>query len=207
MKSIKYLIVFSLVFTCLQSTFAQMNDGAQFGIKAGINGANLYDDAKAQDKKSRIGYTTGVFGQFPLGQGRFSIRPELLFSAKGSSLSFQSDTTQKLKLSYVELPVSIQWHVFGFLNVHTGFYASLLADSNGKLKDANGNAVSLDFKNSDYSNIDYGWHLGTGLDLGNLGIHLRVTRGLKGIAKDQSVKDYLGSLKNATWALTVGWAF
>lgn len=79
MKSIKYLIVFSLVFTCLQSTFAQMNDGAQFGIKAGINGANLYDDAKAQDKKSRIGYTAGVFGQFRLGRAVFPSARTVVF--------------------------------------------------------------------------------------------------------------------------------
>lgn len=184
-----------------------MNDGFRFGLVAGVNGTSLYDDARAADKKSRIGYTAGVFGQFPLGKGRFSIRPELLFSAKGATFNFQDSTRPDIKLSYVELPVSLQWHLLGFLNIHAGVYASLLADSNGKLKDANGNPVSFNFDKSNYSNIDYGYHFGTGLDMGNLGVHLRVTRGLKGIAQDSSLKDYLGDLKNATWALTLGWAF
>ena len=186
---------------------AQMNDGFRFGLVAGINGANLYDDARAEDKKSRIGYTAGLFGQFPLAKGRFSIRPELLFSTKGASFDFQSGNRPDIKLSYVELPVALQWHLFAFLNLHAGMYGSLLANSEGKLTDANGNPLSFNFSKSDYSNIDYGYLLGGGLDLGNLGIHLRVTRGLKEVADKGSIQDYVGNLKNATWSLTLGWAF
>ncbi|MBL7828351.1 MAG: PorT family protein [Saprospiraceae bacterium] len=189
------------------NSFAQMNDGARFGIKLGVNGANLYDDIRAEDKKARIGYTAGVFGQFPLGKGRFSLRPELLFSAKGAAFDFQNGTRPEVKLSYVELPISLQWQLFGFLNLHGGMYASLLADANGKLTDANGNPVSFNFDKSDYSNVDYGWHLGGGLDIGNIGLHLRVSRGLKEVAEENSLQDYLGNLKNATWALTASWAF
>ena len=86
-------------------------------------------------------------------------------------------------------------------------YASLLANSEGKLKDANGNAISFDFDKSNYSNIDYGYQVGGGLDLGSLGIHFRVSRGLKEVSNKGSIQDYLGNLKNATWSLTLGWAF
>jgi hypothetical protein len=208
MKTIaKYSLI--AVFACLNlhTASAQMNDGAQFGIVAGVNGANLYDDARAEDKKARIGYTAGLFGQFPLVKGRLSIRPELLFTTKGASFDFTGNTRPDIKLSYVELPVSLQWHVFGFINLHAGMYAALLADSEGKIKDANGNAISFNFDKSNYSNIDYGYQLGTGLDVGNLGIHLRVTRGLKEVADKGSIQDYVGNLKNATWSLTLGWAF
>lgn len=205
--TLKYLL-FSAFFCCLCNTaIAQMNDGFRFGLVAGINGANLYDDARAADKKSRIGYSLGLFGQVPIVKGRFSIRPELLFSAKGASFDLQNGTRPELKLSYVELPVSVQWHLFGFFNVHAGMYASLLANSSGKLTDANGNAIDLDFTKKNFSNVDYGWHLGGGLDLGNIGLHFRVARGLKDVADGTAVKDYLGQLKNATWSLTLGWAF
>lgn len=203
----KYTLLFVLLSSCTQQVMAQMNDGARFGLVGGVNGASLYDDARAADKKARIGYTLGAFGQFPLGKGRFSIRPELLFAAKGSTFNFQDSTRPEIKLSYVELPISLQWHLFGFFNIHAGVYAALLADSQGKIKDANGNPISFNFDKSNYSNVDYGYQLGTGLDLGNLGIHLRVMRGLKGVAKDSSLQDYLGDLKNASWSLTLGWAF
>lgn len=208
MKQIlKYLLITGLFCYTSQTAFGQMNDGARFGFVAGINGANLYDDARANDKKTRIGYTAGIFGQFPIVKGRFSIRPELLFSAKGATYDFTNNFRTEVKLSYIELPLSVQWHIFGFLNVHAGMYASLLADSEGKLKDANGNALSFNFDKSNYSNIDYGYQLGTGLDLGSLGIHFRVSRGLKEVADKGSIQDYVGNLKNATWSLTLGWAF
>jgi Outer membrane protein beta-barrel domain len=185
---LKYLPIVFFFCLNLHTSNAQMNDGARFGLVAGINGASLYDDTHADDKKTRIGYTVGVFGQFPLVKGRLSIRPELLFSAKGATFNFMDSlsTRPKIKLSYVELPVSLQWHVFGFLN---------------------GNPLTFNFDKNDYSNIDYGFHVGAGLDLGNIGVHLRVTRGLKEVADKGSIKGYLGNLKNATWALTLGWAF
>jgi hypothetical protein len=211
MKTICKWLLLSALFS-LQGNLlsAQMNDGAQFGLVAGVNGSNLYDDARAEDKKTRIGYTLGVFGQFPLIKGRFSIRPELLFSSKGATFDFPgtgNTPRPEIKLSYVELPVSLQWHLFGFLNVNAGMYASLLANSEGKLTDANGNALVFDFNKNDYSNIDYGYQLGGGLDVGNFGVHLRVTRGLKEVAAGQLIQAYLGNLKNATWSLTLGLAF
>ncbi len=208
MKSpLKYFLLIIFLSTGMQAAKAQMNDGARFGIKAGINGANLYDDARADDKKSRIGYTAGIFGQFPIAKGKLSMRPELLFSAKGATFDFSSGSRPEVKLSYVELPVSLQWHIFGFLNVHAGMYGALLANSEGKIRDANGNVLNIDLRKNDYSNVDYGYQFGAGLDLGNLGIHLRVQRGLKEVADKGSVQDYLGNLKNASWALTLGYAF
>ena len=208
MKTIVFVPMALLMILCYSNRAnAQMNDGARFGLVAGVNGTNLYDDARAEDIKSRIGYTAGVFGQIPLLKGRFSLRPELLFAAKGASFDFLNGNRQDVKLSYVELPLSLQWHLLGFLNIHGGAYAALLANSDGEFTDANGNPLSVNFKNSDFSNVDYGWHIGGGLDLGNLGIHLRVSRGLKGVAGEGSIQDYIGNLKNASWALTLGWAF
>lgn len=204
--TIKLGLFAAFFFFNLNPSIAQMNDGFRFGIVGGVNGSNLYDDAHATDKKSRIGYTAGLFGQIPIVKGRFSIRPELLFSAKGATFDFQGGTRPDVKLSYVELPLSLQWHLFGFLNVNAGMYASLLADAEGKLKDANGNPIGLNFDKSNFNNIDYGWQLGGGLDFGSIGIHLRVSRGLKEVANNGSIQDYVGDLKNASWALTLGWA-
>jgi len=205
--ALKLLLIITLF--CLGHTtlVAQMNDGLRFGLTAGLNGSKLYDDARADDKKSRIAYTFGGFSQIPLGKGRFSLRPELLFTAKGASFDFDETTRSEVKLSYVELPVSLQWHLLVLLNVHAGMYASLLVDSKGKLKDANGNVIASDFDKNNFNTIDYGWHIGGGIDLGNMGLHLRVSRGLRGIAKEGSIQDYLGDLKNGNWALTYNWAF
>ena len=48
---------------------------------------------------------------------------------------------------------------------------------------------------------------GAGIDLGNIGIHARISRGLKSIGEKQTVSDYVGSLKNAAWAITLSYGF
>ena len=153
---------------------AQMTDGkALFGLKLGVNGANLYDDSKAEDKKSRIGFTGGAFVKIPLGGQRFSLRPELLFATKGADFDIANGTKQEVKLSYIELPLSLEMNL-AILNLHAGFYAGLLADSQGKFKDAQGNPItSFKLDKEDLEVFDYGWHVGAGLDLGNIGLHLK----------------------------------
>ena len=206
-KQFKYLVITCFLCLKMQAMMAQMNDGARFGLVAGISGSSLYDDTQADDKKKRIGYNLGVFGQFPLSKSRFSIRPELLFSTKGATFDFKNANRPKLKLSYVELPVSFQWHLIGILNLHAGMYASLLTGSSGTLEDSNGSIIDYEFDKSNFSSIDYGYQLGGGLDLGGLGLHFRVSRGLKEIAEKGSIQDYVGNLKNGSWALTLNWAF
>ena len=208
MKQIKFILLCTLLLSLSPFLHAQMSEGkTRFGLKLGVNGANLYDDSQAENKKSRIGFTGGVFAKIPLGSQKFSLRPELLFTTKGAQFDNANGNHKDIKLSYVELPLSLEFNL-AFINLHAGLYAGLLADSKGDFKDAQGNPITA-FKldKEDLQQIDYGWHVGAGLDLGNIGIHLRVARGFQNIEKDQSIQDLLGNLKNSSWALTGSFAF
>lgn len=187
---------------------AQMTDGdVRFGLKLGVNGTNLYDDSRADDKQSRIGFTGGAFVKIPLGGQRFSLRPELLFTTKGAEFDFVGGTKQEVKLSYIELPLSLELNL-AILNIHAGLHAGLLADSEGKFKDAQGNPITtFQLDKDDLETLDYGWHVGAGLDLGNIGLHLRIARGLQNVEKDGTIQDLLGNLKNSAWTLTGSFAF
>jgi hypothetical protein len=179
----------------------------RFGLKLGVNGTNLYDDAKAEDKKSRVGFTGGVFAKIPLGGHRLSLRPEVLFATKGAQFELTNNIKEDIKLSYIEIPLSLELNL-AILNLHAGLHAGLLANSEGSFKDAQGNPVTnLQFDKDDLEVLDYGWHAGAGLDLGNIGLHLRISRGLKNVEKGGSVQDYLGNLKNAAWTLSGSFAF
>jgi len=208
MKQIKFFLLCSLLLSLSPFLHAQMSEGkTRFGLKLGVNGANLYDDSQAEDKKSRIGYTGGIFVKVPLGSHKLSLRPELLFTTKGAQFDIANGIHKDIKLSYVELPLSLELNL-AFINLHAGLHAGLLADSEGRFKDAQGNPITA-FKldKEDLQQFDYGWHIGAGLDLGNIGIHLRVARGLQNIEKDGSIQDLLGNLKNSSWALTGSFAF
>lgn len=203
--SLRY-IVLAVALLCFgaNSLQAQMTEGkARFGLKLGVTGANLYDDAKAENRDGRIGLVGSAFVKVPLGNSRFSLRPELLFATKGAK--YQRDSfLSSLKSAYIELPLSLEYNL-SILNLHAGLNASYLANSSGNFKDEQGNPINFD--KDDLEKIDFGWHLGAGIDLGNIGLHFRLSRGLKDVGNGQTVENLVGSLKNSAWALTFAFGF
>ena len=198
------LLAFLLIGLSAPMLRAQMiENGARFGLKLGINGTNLYDDAKATNRDGRIGLTGGVFVKVPLGGSHFSLRPELLLATRGAKYQLDSFSSS-LKLAYLELPLSLEYNL-SIINLHFGLNASYLANSKGELKDEQGNPIS--FNKSALEKLDFGWHAGAGIDLGSVGIHVRIARGLKSVGQKQSVGDYFGSLKNAAWTLSLSYGF
>jgi hypothetical protein len=202
MKTIcNLLLITALCLFGMGSLRAQMTDGkARFGFKAGVNGSSIYDDAKASDKETRIGLTGGVFVKVPFGKGRMSLRPELLFTTKGGAYDLANGNRPDFKVNYVELPLSLEFRLLSFINLHAGGYASLLVTGDGKIEGIPGNLAKANFE--DY---DFGWHAGAGLDFGGLGLHFRISRGLQNLGT-QTVGDAFGNLKNAAWALTLSYA-
>lgn len=197
-----FLMTLGLFLACLAPLSAQKVDHTAFGLKLGISGANLYDDAHADDRKSRIGLIGGAFVKAPLGN-HFAVRPELLFSLKGGSFDFTDTTHSKVKLTYVELPISLEFNPISFLNLHAGLHAGYLLGANGS---SSGGSI-LDFDKEDFQDLDYGWHAGAGLDLGNIGLQFRISRGLKDIGKGMSLDEVVGKLKNSAWSLSLSAAF
>lgn len=207
MKTIKRILLASaLLFGLFPILNAQMTEGkVRFGLKLGVSGSNLYDDANADEKKSRIGFTGGAFAKIPLVK-HIALRPELLFTTKGAQFDIIGGNTSDLKLSYLEIPLSLEFNL-AIINIHAGVHAGLLATAEGTFKDSQGNPITFKVDKEDLESFDYGWHLGAGIDLGNLGLHLRVARGLQDIRKDDTLEDVFGSLKNAAWSLTASYGF
>lgn len=197
-------LLFGLLAFSLNGVQAQMTEGkVRFGLKLGINGTNLYDDANATDRDGRIGINGGVFAKIPLGQSSFSLRPELLLATKGASYKRDS-LVSSLKFAYIELPLSLEFNL-SVLNIHGGLHASYLANSKGEFKDDQGNPIA--FNKETLNDLDFGWHIGTGIDLGNIGLHFRISRGLRSVNGGQTAKELIGDLKNSAWALTFAYGF
>src|SRR5262249_33675569 len=154
-----------------------IEDGPRFGLKVGIDGARFYEDAQADERDRRIGFIGGVFAKVPVGK-RLALRPELLYAMKGGKYDYLTDVRSEVKLGYVELPLSLELQLFGFLNFHGGVHAGYLANAQGIVIDRQGNGFRLDFDENDFERLDYGWHVGTGFDFGNVGLHLRLSQGM-----------------------------
>ena len=195
-----FLLPFILFLVGLCSLNAQMTDGrTRLGFKVGINGSSLYDDANTSDKKSRTGITGGVFAQVPFAKGRMSLRPELLFTTKGGAYDFFNGDRTDFKINYIELPLSLEYRLMGFINLHAGGYASLLASANGDIE-----GIPPTLKRANFEAFDFGWHAGAGIDFGGIGLHFRLSRGLQNVGS-QSPAQLFGDLKNSTWAVTLSY--
>jgi hypothetical protein len=197
-----WLLFFAGIY--LPSSNAQMTEGkARFGFRLGVTGSNLYDDARAQDRNGRIGLLGGAFLKVPLGKGGFSLRPEILYATRGAT--FKRDSfLSSLKSSYIEVPLSLEYNL-SIVNLHAGVNASLLANANGEFKDEQGRPINFD--KEDLEKIDFGWHFGAGLDLGNIGFHFRLHRGLRNVSGGPSLQNLVGELKNSAWSLTLVYGF
>lgn len=116
----KKIIICSFLTTCFSifsinaqdSTSGSDNrDAFRFGLKAGVNFANVYDE-EGEDfvADGKVGFAGGVFATIPLGTV-FGIQPELIYSEKGFKSTgsiLGIDYDGKRTTSYLDIPVHLQ---------------------------------------------------------------------------------------------------
>ncbi|RYE57735.1 MAG: PorT family protein [Sphingobacteriales bacterium] len=194
-----------------QQTSAENGLRSKFGIKAGLNLANLYvDDVK--DENFKAGFNAGLFAKLPVTRG-FSIQPELLYSNKGAKLSYDAgifggEGEYRFNLHYVELPVLAVINVVKNLNIHAGPYVSYLAGANiTRVNDDNEVNDITDLKADNFNRIDYGLAGGIGLDFQNLTVGARYNYGLREIGESGLSGQITKNSKNSVINVYLGFAF
>lgn len=119
----KKILINSLIITCLttfsvvaqdsssSSSSGDSRENFRFGVKAGVNFANVYDE-EGEDfvADGKVGFAGGVFATIPLGK-IFGVQPELIYSEKGFKstgdiLGIEYDG--KRTTSYLDIPVHLQ---------------------------------------------------------------------------------------------------
>ncbi len=180
--SLLILVLFSAFTVFAQSAKKTVNPFGKpsFGVKAGLNFSNLssgYEIANyLKSPATRLGPVIGAFFNLPLGQ-HFSFQPELSYSAEGANQDGQLGASStyvlifETKLSYLNIPLLLQYHTGGFYleagpqlgflvganetNKHPGTGQPSETDLKGLLK---GNAFSFDLGAGYY----FGSHFGIG---------------------------------------------
>ncbi|PIF45802.1 outer membrane protein with beta-barrel domain [Chryseobacterium sp. 52] len=184
-----------------------------FGVKAGLNASTLtksdgnygYDSDYNNDQKLKPGFNAGVFVNIPVA-AKFSVQPELLFSQLGSkteeetksSNSYRSEYDYKKTLSYLTLPLMVQYNILPQLYVEAGpeFGFLLGGKDKGDLttiktsgstttteKTTFSNKINKDF----YNKFNFGIGIGAGYYFTqNFGVTARFTAGITDIYKHNS---------------------
>lgn len=167
----------------------------QFGVRAGINIANVSGDM--EDTDSRMAPFFGVFANFALSE-KITFQPELLYSMKGAKDSYTENyegvnvnIDEVWKLDYLDIPLMFKYNAGGGLNLMAGPQIGLLLSAKVEIEgSAQGISMTeeVDIKD-DMKGLDFGLGFGLGYDFDfGLGIDARYILGLANVSDDSEVE-------------------
>ncbi|MBC7949610.1 MAG: PorT family protein [Chitinophagaceae bacterium] len=168
MKKILCIVLASaFLFTAVQA------QSVQFGIKAGVNAANI-DISNGNEYDSKIGMHAGGLVHIHIND-HFAIQPELVYSMQGCKTE---DDDFKLKLNYVNVPVLAQYMFNGGFRLQTGPQFGFLTSAKTK----NGE-VEVDV-NDEIKSTDFSWAFGAAyLSKVGVGVDFRYNLGISNVSE------------------------
>lgn len=155
MKTIKVLATLAIISV---ASLAVAQDGEtdnredfRFGLKAGANYSNVYDE-KSEDfnAESKFGFAGGVQISIPINK-YLGLQPEVLFSQKGfrgEGTMFGLDYSFKRTTSYIDIPLQIALKPSEFITILAGPQYSYLI----KQKDEFNSTLFSDSQEEEFNN-------------------------------------------------------
>ncbi|MDN3706486.1 porin family protein [Myroides ceti] len=169
----------------------------QFGVKGGVNFANL-PGSDVDNAKMKTGFHVGGFVEIPLSD-QFSLQPEVLYSTQGQKGKILGQD-YTLSLDYVNVPILAKYYAVENLGIVLGPQIGFLAKSEAETGD-----VSLDAKDG-FKSVDIGIAVGAEYQLENgILFGARYNFGLTKVAEE--VGNVKPDGKNGVIQVSVGYRF
>ncbi|HEA29945.1 MAG TPA: PorT family protein [Leeuwenhoekiella sp.] len=118
-----FLMIALIVFG---ATAAQAQQDWGFGIKGGVNFANITGNDFG-DADGRTSFYAGLVGELPIVDNLFSIQPEVMYSGQGYDLAridqdnvFDTDDNVEYQLDYINVPILAKIYLVEGLSVQAG---------------------------------------------------------------------------------------
>ncbi|GAA3989746.1 porin family protein [Hymenobacter antarcticus] len=168
---------------------------ARFGIKAGVNLANV-TNTDVEAKKNLIGFAAGVMADFSFSD-LISLHPEVLFSQKGVKFEDGKNTAQ-IRTNYIDVPVLLRVKADGLFfeaGPQVGFLASQKFEANG---------TTITTSTDGTRKVDVGYIAGVGYQLPQgLELGVRYNGGISDLS-DPSAGE---KTRNSVFQFQVGYLF
>jgi hypothetical protein len=147
------------------------------GIKGGLNVADISNF----NGENRVSGHVGLFLHHTINPN-WCVQPEVLYSGQGQKyMTVNGERT--LALSYIQVPVMIQYYPVKQLYFEAGPQVSFLTSANVKGEGAD--KVEVD---GSYNKADFGINVGAGIAAThNLGFYARYNAGLTDITKNDNI--------------------
>jgi hypothetical protein len=173
----KSIFVFAAML--MSTSFMAAQEFVYFGAKGGVNFSTFSGDGFSDfdaDTKSRTAYHLGLLAEIPVSE-RFSIQPEVLYSAQGYDIQEIEDGQDvEFQLDYVTVPVLAKFYVVQGLSLEAGPQLGFLVQN--EVDSAQG-SVELDDDN--FKSFDFSLGLGASYKFNNFFIYGRYNAGLTDI--------------------------
>lgn len=175
------IVVFSLANTI--DLFAQNQETANdknedhYGLKAGVNFAELWGEDALPDSDRKVGYSFGVYASYKISK-EWKIQPEVIWSLQGE----KSKESGRYKISYINIPVMFKWKSKNFY-IELGPQLGLLTINTAK-------SVPDDLRLEDFETFDFSLNVGIGYEVfEDWSIGLRYAQGVTNIVSNRDLRN------------------
>jgi len=185
------------------------SQGFQLGLKLLGNATSLngFDkNISAQDLKGKLTFGAGLFATIKF--SKLGVQPEVLYMRQGAKFTYTDATLGDLKfnqkMTYLTIPVMINFYLVKFVHIEVGPYFGILLDANQDLSGSLGTSslVGLGGNNKDsFKSSDFGAAFGVGLDVKKLNLSLRYMLGLSDV---NNITGATETVKNGIFQFGIG---
>lgn len=192
----------------------------KLGIKGGLDyhSNDFRSEEHRFDIKSNTGWFVGL--EADLKWNRWGIHPELLFSHNALDVESPTGYENKIKLNKVDLPILIEYELWGLINLQAGPYFALYTKAKGASERFRQNMQNITRGEWELKRPGFGYAVGAEARLWKLHFTLRYY-GTFGNGKGNSVYTYSdrdgnkvqvddeidGSVKMSNLQFGIGWYF
>lgn len=190
------------------SSSTDTREDLKFGVKAGINLSNVYDE-EGEDfvADGKVGFAGGVFVSLPLGT-YVGIQPELLYSQKGFKWESEGllgeDYEFTRTTSYLDIPVHLQIKPTENLSILVGPQFSYLLSTKNELNGFSAEEEE-EINDENYKKGVFGLSAGIDFNVENFVISARAAWDLSKTDEDGDESSI--RYKNQVIQFTVGYTF
>ena len=189
------------------SMFGQFHFGPQIGYTA----SNLTVSASEVENSLRNNFLIGAFFRFGK---KIYVQPEVNYLTQGSILKYPSFNSlspveQDVKMSTLQIPVSIGWRIINLKVINVRVMGGMSANFvlNTTINTTNGDGLDY-LVPEDFNNIEWQWQLGAGVDIFMFALDLKYFGGINNVMeKDITIdeKNSTISSKSNLFEVTLGW--
>lgn len=156
---------------------------ANYGLKSGINFAELWGKDALPESDRKVGYSFGVYASYKISK-EWKFQPELIWSLQGEN----SKASGRYKISYLNIPLMFKWK-------HKHFYTEV-GPQVGLLTINTAKSVPEELKIENFETFDFSLNAGFGYEVfEDWSFGVRYIQGVTNIVRGRDLKNsvlYLG---------------